>query len=154
VAPPPHSSIFIPNFIRSFEGGRGQIHRRTQTLWFFFSIGFYSRYRTLAFLNGLIDPQTFSRTPWLGDQSNTRPLPKHRTTQHRNTQTHIHALSRIRTCDLNVQAVVDSTCLRPLGYWDRHRHYDIWLNFLIELGNFATRPVNMSCLSFCGPLLV
>jgi hypothetical protein len=36
-------------------------------------------------------------------------LPKHRTTQHRNTQTHIHAPSRIRTCDLNVQAVVDST---------------------------------------------
>jgi hypothetical protein len=37
---------------------------------FFFSTGFYSPYRTLAFLNGLLDPQTFGRTPWLGDQSN------------------------------------------------------------------------------------
>jgi hypothetical protein len=89
-------------------------------LFFFFSTGFYSPYRTLAFLNGLLDPQTFGRTPWLGDQSNARPLPKHRTTQHRETQTHIHAPSRIRTCDLNVQAVVDSTCLRPLSYSDRH----------------------------------
>jgi hypothetical protein len=62
----------------------------------------------LAFLNGLLDPQTFGRTHWLGDQSNTRPLPTHRTTQHRNTQTHIHAPSRIRTCDLNVQTVVDN----------------------------------------------
>jgi hypothetical protein len=40
---------------------------------FFFSTGFYSPYlRTLAFLNGLLDPQTFGRTPWLGDQSNAR----------------------------------------------------------------------------------
>jgi hypothetical protein len=83
---------------------------------FFFSAGFYSPLRTLAFLNGLLDPQTFGRTPWLGDQSNARPLPKHGTTQHRNTQTHIHAPSSIRTCDLNVQVVVHSTCLRPLDY--------------------------------------
>jgi hypothetical protein len=81
------------------------------TLEMFFSTGFYSPYRTLAFLNGLLDPQTFGRTPWLGDQSNARHLPTHRTTQHRNTQTHIHAPSRIRTWDLNVQAVEDSTCL-------------------------------------------
>jgi hypothetical protein len=53
----------------------------------FFSTGVYSPYRTLAVLNGLIDPQTFGRTPWLGDQSNTRPLPKHRTTQ-KYTDTH------------------------------------------------------------------
>jgi hypothetical protein len=84
-----------------------------------FSAGFYSTYRTLAFLNGLLDPQTIGRTPWLGDQSNARPLPKHRTTQYRNTQTHIHAPSRIPTWDLNVQSVVDNTCLRLLGYWDR-----------------------------------
>jgi hypothetical protein len=63
----------------------------------FFSTGFYSPFRNLAFLNGLLDPQTFGRTPWLGDQSNTRPQPEHRTTQHRNTQTHFHAPSRIRT---------------------------------------------------------
>jgi hypothetical protein len=76
-------------------------------MYLFFSTGFYSPYRTLAFLNGLLDPQTFGRTPWLGDQSNTRPLPKHRTTQHRNTHTHIHALSRVRNCYLNTQVVVE-----------------------------------------------
>jgi len=74
---------------------------------FFFQTGFYSPYlRTLAFLNGLLDPHTFGRTPWLGDQSNARHLPKHRTTKHRNTPTHIYAQSSIRTCELNVQAVV------------------------------------------------
>jgi hypothetical protein len=85
---------------------------RSKTKGFFSPTGFCSPYRTLAFLNGLLEPQTFGRTTWLGDQSNTRSLPKHRTTQHRNTQTYIHAPSRIRTCDLNIQAVVDSTCLR------------------------------------------
>jgi hypothetical protein len=103
-------------------------HRGIQYI--FFSTGFYSPYRTLAFLNGLLDPQTFCRTPWLGDQSNSRPLPKPRTTQHRNTQTHIHAPSRIRTCDLDVQALVDSTCLRPLGYWDRHPVHCVLLSNL------------------------
>jgi hypothetical protein len=51
----------------------------------------------------------------------TQGLYLHRTTQHREMQTHIHALSRIRTCDLNIRATEDSTCLRPLGYWDRPR---------------------------------
>jgi hypothetical protein len=85
-------------------------------IYYFFSTGFYSPYQTLAFLNGLLNPQTFDRTPWLGDQSNAWPPPKRRTTQHRNTQTHIHAPSRIRTGDLNVQVLIDSTCLRLLGY--------------------------------------
>jgi hypothetical protein len=49
----------------------------------------------------------------------TQGLYLHRTTQHRETQTHIHAPSRIRTCDLNIGATEGSTCLRPLGYWDR-----------------------------------
>jgi hypothetical protein len=50
--------------------------------------------------------------------SPTQGLYLHRTTQHRNTQTHIHAPSRIRTCDLNVQGVVDSTChSRVLVKW-------------------------------------
>jgi hypothetical protein len=51
--------------------------------------------------------------------SPTQGLYRHRTTQHRNTRTHIHAPSRIRTCDPNVQAVVDSTCPRLLSHWDR-----------------------------------
>jgi hypothetical protein len=40
----------------------------------------------------------------------------HRTTQHRKMQTNIHALSRIRTCDLNVQVAEDGTCLRLHGH--------------------------------------
>jgi hypothetical protein len=35
----------------------------------------------------------------------------HRTTQHRETQTHIHAPSRIRTCDPNVRAVLDRAAI-------------------------------------------
>jgi hypothetical protein len=58
--------------------------------------------------------ETIGRTPWMGDRTDTRPLPTHRTTQHRETQAHIHAPSRIRTCDLNIRATEDSTCLRPL----------------------------------------
>jgi hypothetical protein len=49
------------------------------------STGFYSPLRTLAFLNGFLDPQIFGRTPWLRDQPDARPLPTHKTTQHRNT---------------------------------------------------------------------
>jgi hypothetical protein len=39
--------------------------------------------------------------------------------KHIKTQTHIHAPRMIRTCDLNIRATEDSTCLRPFGYWDR-----------------------------------
>jgi hypothetical protein len=52
----------------------------------------------------------------MGDQPDARPLPTHRTTQHIETQTHIHAMSRIQICDLNIQMTKDSTCLRLLGY--------------------------------------
>jgi hypothetical protein len=40
----------------------------------------------------------------------------HRTTQHRKTQTYIHASSGIRSHDPRVRAAEDSTCLRPLGH--------------------------------------
>jgi hypothetical protein len=56
-----------------------------------------------------------------------RPLPTHRKTQHRQTQTHIHAPSKIRTCDPNVRAAEDSTCLRSRGHWDRHMHVSPFL---------------------------
>jgi hypothetical protein len=46
-----------------------------------------------------------------------------RTTQHRKTQKNIHAPSRIRTCNSNIRAVKDSTCLRLLGHWDRQVWY-------------------------------
>jgi len=49
----------------------GEIIRSTERLYIFL-IGFYSPYRTLAFPNGLLDPQTFGRAPWLGDQSNAK----------------------------------------------------------------------------------
>jgi hypothetical protein len=42
-----------------------------------------------------------------------RPLPTKDNTTQRNTNTHIHAPSRIQTCDPNVRAAEDSTCLRP-----------------------------------------
>jgi hypothetical protein len=58
------------------------------------------------------------RTPRTGDRPDARPLPTHRTTQHRKTRTLIHALSGIRTQDSSVRAAEDSTCLRPLGHWD------------------------------------
>jgi hypothetical protein len=55
-----------------------------------------------------------------GISSAPRPLPTHRTTQHREMQTHIHTLSRIQTCNPNVWVAKDSTCLRPCGHWDQH----------------------------------
>jgi hypothetical protein len=54
-----------------------------------------------------------------GGISPAQGLYLHRTTQHRKTQTNIHAPSRIRTCDPNIWAAEDSTCPRPLGHWDR-----------------------------------
>jgi hypothetical protein len=66
---------------------------------------------------------TDCRTPWTGDQLVARPLPKHRATQtQKNAHTpKIHALNGIRIHDPGLQASEDSSCLRPLGYSDRHR---------------------------------
>jgi hypothetical protein len=62
----------------------------------------------------------------------TQGLYLHRTTQHRETQTHTHAPSRIRTCDLNIRATDDRTCLRPLGYWDRLLAFmELYLDILL-----------------------
>jgi hypothetical protein len=58
----------------------------------------------------------------MGDRPDARPLPTHRTTQHRKTRTHIHASSGIRTHDPSVLAAEDSTCLRTLGHWDRQNY--------------------------------
>jgi hypothetical protein len=44
--------------------------RRSWSRSFFFFNWLLQSLRTLTFLNGLLDPQTFGRTPWLGDQSN------------------------------------------------------------------------------------
>jgi hypothetical protein len=44
----------------------------------------------------------------------------HRTTQHRKTQTNIHAPIRIQTCDPNVREAEDSTCLRPAPWRNTH----------------------------------
>jgi hypothetical protein len=66
---------------------------------------------------------TDGRTPWTSDQFVTRPLPKQRTTQTQNKHIHIsniQDLSGIRTHDPSVRASEDSSCLRPLGYCDRH----------------------------------
>jgi hypothetical protein len=61
---------------------------------------------------------TGGRTPWTSDQPIARPLPKHRTTQHR-INTHIHALSGIRTHDSSARASEDNSCFRPCGHCDR-----------------------------------
>jgi hypothetical protein len=65
----------------------------------------------LAYPNGLLDlrVETFGRTPWTGDQPLARPLPTQDNTTHKHADTH--------PCP---EQVVDSTCLRPLGHWDRH----------------------------------
>jgi hypothetical protein len=49
------------------------------------------------------------RTPWMGDRPNAKPLPIHRTTQHRKMPTHIHASSGIRIHDPNIRAAEDRT---------------------------------------------
>jgi hypothetical protein len=59
----------------------------------------------------------------MSDQLVARPLPKHGTTQTQNKRIHtpnIHALNGIRTRDPSVRANEDNSCLRPLGYCDRH----------------------------------
>jgi hypothetical protein len=66
---------------------------------------------------------TDGRSPWTSDQLVARPLPTHRTTQTQNKYIHIpniHALCGIRTHDPGFRASEDSTCLRSLGYPDRH----------------------------------
>jgi hypothetical protein len=64
---------------------------------------------------------TVRRTPWTGDRPDARPLPTHRSTQHRKMRTHIHASSEIRAHGPSFRAAEDSACLRPLGCWDRHQ---------------------------------
>jgi hypothetical protein len=61
---------------------------------------------------------------WTSDSSSQRPLYLHRTTQHRNTKTNIHALSGIRTRDPSYRAAkiyalccaVIRTCNGPFFY--------------------------------------
>jgi hypothetical protein len=77
-------------------------------------------------ISQFIDHFTDGRTPWTGDQLVARPLPKHRTTETQNKCIHtpnIHVLCEIRTHDPFFRVSEDSTCLRPLGYRDRHRIY-------------------------------
>jgi hypothetical protein len=66
---------------------------------------------------------TDGRTPRTSDHLIARPLPKHRKTQTQNKHIHtpnIHALCGIQTHDPSLEAREDSSCLRPLGYSDRH----------------------------------
>jgi hypothetical protein len=66
---------------------------------------------------------TDGRTTWTSDQFVARPLPKHRTTQTQNKHIHIpniHILCGILTHDPGFRESEDSSCLRPLGYRDRH----------------------------------
>jgi hypothetical protein len=60
-----------------------------------------------------LDP-IHGRTPWMGDQPITSPLPKHR----KNAHTDIHTSSGIRTHNPSVRANEDSSCLRLRGHCD------------------------------------
>jgi hypothetical protein len=64
----------------------------------------------------LMDPLDIWQDSLVGGSVQRQGLYLHGTTRHKETQTHIHALSRIRTCDPNVRAAEDSTCLRLRGY--------------------------------------
>jgi hypothetical protein len=57
---------------------------------------------------------TFGRTPWTGDQPDTRPLPTQDNTTQKNEDKHIHLSSGIRTKDPK-----SSSGLRLRGQWDR-----------------------------------
>jgi hypothetical protein len=85
-------------------------------------------YPTVSRLFFHFDHFTDGRTPRTGDQLVARPLPKHRTTQSQNKHTHkpnIHALCGIGTHDPGFRAKEDSTCLRLLGYRDRHQVHQV-----------------------------
>jgi hypothetical protein len=92
--------LFIPLSLRT-EHRASTVSRHPRLLFQFFG--------SIRHLVGLL----------CGGISPAQGLYPHRTTQHRKTQTNIYAPSRIRTCDPNVGATEDSTCLRPLGHWDR-----------------------------------
>jgi hypothetical protein len=78
----------------------------------------FGLFRFRIYFLKLMNLWTFGRTPWMGDRLDARPLPTHRTTQHRKTRTLIHASSGIRNQDPSVRAAEDSTCLRPRGHWN------------------------------------
>jgi hypothetical protein len=71
---------------------------------------FYSPLLHLGSIFSFLILHTVGRTPWTGDQPVARPLPTHGINAH---NTHIHALSGIRTHDPSVRAREDSSCLRP-----------------------------------------
>jgi hypothetical protein len=54
--------VFIVVYLVTTQSGNFWIYPRTTRI--FFSTGFYSPYWTLAFLKGLLNPETFGRTPW------------------------------------------------------------------------------------------
>jgi hypothetical protein len=93
-----------------------------------------------------------------GGSVQSQGLYLHRTTQPRETQTHIHAPSRIRTCDPNVRAAEDSTCLRLRGHWDRLmgvlRTVNVWNN--MKCANEITlHPHRLKrAMTLASPLLV
>jgi hypothetical protein len=73
------------------------------------------------------DHFTDGRTPWTSDQLVAKSLPKDWTTQTQNEHIHIpniYTLCGSRTHDPGFQASEDISCLRQLGYRDRHYKYN------------------------------
>jgi hypothetical protein len=99
----------------------GKPERNRYNCRFFFN-GSSSTFRAQATYSVPYSFFTVGRTPWTGDQSVARPLPKHRTTQTQNKRIHtpnIHAMSAIPAHDPSVRASEDSSYLRPRRYCDR-----------------------------------
>jgi hypothetical protein len=83
----------------------------------------YSPFEPWPLLFSFMITFTDRRTPWTSDQLVAGPLLKHRTTQTHNKHIHtpnIYTLCGTRTHDPSCRASEDSSCLRPLGYCDRH----------------------------------
>jgi hypothetical protein len=97
--------------------------------------------RALAAFSSFLIQYTVSRTPWTGDQSVARPLPKHGINAH---NTDIDALIGIRTHDPSVLASEDGSCLRPRGHCDRPLAYIR----SIKAVNTAHAPVDASRCNF------
>jgi hypothetical protein len=94
-------------------------------LWYttlFFSLALQPSWALAAFQSP--DLYKIGRTPWTCDQPVARLLPKHRIAQTQNKHIYytinINALSGIRTHDHSIRVSEDSSCLKVLGYHDRH----------------------------------
>jgi hypothetical protein len=105
--------LFFLTYLYIYGLFNGQYLRPMWPNWAYsFSLWLYSPLDLGRFFRFLI-LYTVGRTPWTGDQPVAGPLRTHR------INTHIHALSGIRTHDPSVRVGEDGSCLRPGGHCNR-----------------------------------